>query len=209
MTHRYVIATVSAIFITLGIFYVMHVLILVVNPELGKDNIGKIIDFVRLKRESELELRKRTLPKKLKPEEPPPPPELDLSKARRPDQQGSDLGAPIASLAMDISGGPDLEASASSAEAVPIVRVNPMYPERARARGIEGWVHLSFTITTTGGVKDPVVLDSDPQRVFDSSALKAVRKYKYRPKVIDGVPVEQPGQQIVISFELDDESERR
>ena len=208
MTRRYAIAAVSAAFITLGIFYVMHVLILVAEHQLGDEGIGRVIDFVRLKRDSELELRKRKLPQKLKPEEPPPPPDLDLSKNLRPDQGGANVGIPVANLDVNI-GGIDLEASASSGEAVPIVRVAPMYPERARARGIEGWVIIGFTITTTGGVKDEVVLDSDPKRIFDRAALKAVRKFKYKPKIIDGVPVAQPGQRISFDFTLEGENVRQ
>jgi protein TonB len=204
MPSRYAIAAVSAAFITLGIFYVMQFLVLVANQELDDPARGRVIDFVRLKKDSELELRKRRLPEKLKPEEPPPPPEIDLSRAPRPNQQGVDGGIPIASMSVDISGGPDLAAAASSAEAVPIVRVSPMYPERARARGIEGWVLISFTISGTGAVKDAVVVDSDPKRIFDRAALKAVRKFKYRPRVVDGTPMEQPGQSIVISFDLDE-----
>ena len=78
MTSRYAIAAVSAALITLGIFYVMQLLILVAIKELDDPARGRVIDFVRLKKESELELRKRRLPEKLKPEEPPPPPEIDV-----------------------------------------------------------------------------------------------------------------------------------
>ena len=43
---------------------------------------------------------------------------------------------------------------------LPIVRVAPVYPARALSRGLEGYVDMGFTVTTTGTVKDPVVLFS-------------------------------------------------
>jgi protein TonB len=41
--------------------------------------------------------------------------------------------------------------------------------------------------------------------VFDSAALKAAFKFKYKPKVIDGEPVATAGVQNKISFELIDD----
>ena len=44
---------------------------------------------------------------------------------------------------------------------------------------------------------------SHPSSIFNRSALKAVRKFKYKPKVVDGQPVEQQMQNIRLSFEMD------
>jgi protein TonB len=46
------------------------------------------------------------------------------------------------------------------------------------------------------------VLDADPKRVFDREAKRALRKWKYRPKVVDGVAQMQPGLQVRLDFTL-------
>ena len=56
-----------------------------------------------------------------------------------------------------------------------------------------------------GTVKDPVVIASHPSNIFNRAALRAIRKWKYNPKIEDGVAVERPGVQVRLTFELEDE----
>jgi protein TonB len=86
---------------------------------------------------------------------------------------------------------------------LPIVRVAPVYPSRALSRGLEGFVDMSFTVTTAGTVKDPIVLQSTSS-LFERAATRAVLKFKYKPRVVDGIPVEVVGVKTRISFELED-----
>jgi protein TonB len=88
-------------------------------------------------------------------------------------------------------------------EATPIVRINPRYPPAAARDGIQGWVQLRFTIDETGGVTDVEVIDSEPRRVFDQEARRALLRWKYKPKVVDGKAVRQPGQTVQLDFTLD------
>ena len=107
-------------------------------------------------------------------------------------------------VGVDMTGGPDLSLAASDTDIVPIVRVNPQYPLRASERGIEGWVEVQFTISRAGTVKDPVVLNAKPQNMFNRAALRAIRKWKYNPKIEDGEPVERPGVKVRLTFQLQD-----
>ncbi len=84
---------------------------------------------------------------------------------------------------------------------VPLLRIEPDYPRKAARTRKEGWVKLAFTITERGTVIDPVVLDSRPRRVFNRSALTAIRKWRFRPKVVDGSAVPTRATQ-VIEFKL-------
>jgi protein TonB len=77
-----------------------------------------------------------------------------------------------------------------------------MYPRDAAMQGVEGWVKVEFTITEIGTVKDPRVIDADPPRIFNREALRAILKWKFKPRVVDGVAVERQATQI-IDFNLD------
>jgi protein TonB len=88
-------------------------------------------------------------------------------------------------------------------DVVPIVRVAPEYPPAALARGLEGWAQVRFTVSEIGTVKDAVVVAAEPKKTFDDAALKAIARWRYNPKVENGVAVERVGLQTVIRFELD------
>ena len=85
---------------------------------------------------------------------------------------------------------------------LPIVRVAPVYPARALSRGLEGHVDLSFTVTLTGTVIDPVVIFSTSS-LFERAATRAVLKFKYKPRVVDGVPVDVPNVKTRITFRIE------
>ena len=198
---RHLSAAFLAIGVTFGLFYLMQALILGKDMKLDKTG-GTMIDFVRLKKESELETKKRKMPDKKEPEEPPPPPDLSMARTNKPSQEMGDMA-----FAIDVDvdmGGADFAIAASDTDVVPIVRVTPQYPLRASERGIEGWVEVEFTISKSGTVKDPNVINSHPSSIFDRSAIKAIRKWKYNPKIEDGEPVERPGVKVRLKFDLSD-----
>jgi len=83
-----------------------------------------------------------------------------------------------------------------------VIGVAPVYPAGALSRGLEGYVDLSFTVTSAGVVTDPVVIQSTDS-VFDRAAIRTVLKYKYKPRVVGGVPVDTPNVETRISFEIE------
>jgi protein TonB len=86
---------------------------------------------------------------------------------------------------------------------IPVVVIRPMYPREAAMSGTEGWVKVEFTITEAGTVKNPRVVDSKPPRIFNREAIRAIVKWKFKPRVVEGVAVERRATQI-IDFTLDD-----
>ncbi|WP_440053733.1 energy transducer TonB [Pseudoalteromonas sp. T1lg65] len=90
-------------------------------------------------------------------------------------------------------------------QATPMFRTTPNYPPTAARDGIEGWVEMQFAISPTGEVIDVRVTNSEPKRVFDKAAIRALKKWKYRPLVVDGKPQVQQNQKIVLEFNLQQE----
>lgn len=70
-----------------------------------------------------------------------------------------------------------------------VKRVNPSYPTQALRSRTEGWVELSFTITTSGDVEGVEVVDAQPRRIFDREAMRALSQWKFTPRTEGGKPV--------------------
>ncbi|MDE0004072.1 MAG: energy transducer TonB, partial [Rhodospirillaceae bacterium] len=92
---------------------------------------------------------------------------------------------------------------AQTGDLLPIVAVAPAYPARALARHLEGYVVVEYTVTATGGVRDAFVVASS-NSLFDRAAIEAAYKFKYKPRIVDGQPVEVHGVQRKFSFVLED-----
>ncbi len=135
-------------------------------------------------------------------DETPPPevPEQDFDKIDGDTQVGQVASPGKIRAKLDLTIGAGLQAS--DGEYLPIIKVAPAYPRRALARGIQGYVVLEYTVTKQGTVKDPVVIESKPSRIFDKAATKSALRYKYKPRVVDGEPVEVPNVRTKITFQL-------
>ena len=142
MSRRYLVTFVLAGVVTFGLFYLMQFLIWMKEGGLDESAKGRVIEFVRLRKESEMELKKRKLPDKTPPEEEPPPPDLDLSDTPKPGQDALAIAAPSMDFGLELAGGPHLGGPPSDADIIPLVRVLPQYPPRAQSRGIEGTGHV-------------------------------------------------------------------
>ncbi|MBQ4861120.1 energy transducer TonB [Pseudoalteromonas sp. MMG013] len=86
--------------------------------------------------------------------------------------------------------------------ATAIVRSEPKYPIAAARDGIEGWVQLNFTISSHGQVINATVVNAEPKRIFNKEALRAITRWKYRPKIVNGQAIAQPNQNVVLEFKL-------
>lgn len=201
MTLRFFLSVGLAIPTTFALFWVMQSLVSV-SGHLKEVRPPPRVEFVRLKRDTTPEMKKREPPKREKPEQQPPPPEMNLAKNINPGEAVSSI-IPMVDTGAALEKATSLGAGGSSSDVVPLVRVEPDYPPVARQRRIEGWVDLEFTISPAGTVEDARVIGANPPSVFEQSALRAVRRWRYQPRIEDGVPVAQPGIRVRIRFELE------
>lgn len=160
-------------------------------------------DFVRIRREEKVET-KQVKPEKL------PPPEATPDITITPQLADTDAATisidfssnPInANVGVRVSGVSGFEIQ--DADYMPLVKVAPIYPRRAANQGLSGWVLLRFTVTTTGAVRDVAVVEST-HSVFERAAVNAALKFKYKPRVVDGIPVETTGVLHYLRFEFDE-----
>ena len=79
----------------------------------------------------------------------------------------------------------------------------PEYPTRALMRGIEGYAIVGFSVSAAGSVVAPYILESEPNTVFDRSSLKAISKFKYKARMVNGRAVSTDGQRHMFIFKLD------
>lgn len=82
-------------------------------------------------------------------------------------------------------------------------KVNPIYSMKARSRGVEGTVILSFNIDKKGRVKKIAVDTSSPLKLLDGSARVALHKWRFDPRSINEHNLDNRYQQI-FSFNLGD-----
>ncbi len=204
MLKRIAVSGVAGLVVGILIFFFMQTLISgPPSTALHRDSYP-IIDFVRLAREAPPPPTRRTPPK-----EPPPPetPPVTPSLTSSPTSQPR-LAAPKIEMTATTGQGPLLNMGPLSPPAAPsqgpammdqeliaLVRVPPRYPSRASRMQIEGFVTVEFTITKDGSVRDPVVIESSPSKVFDRAALRAIVQWKFKPRTQDGRAVDSRASQ--------------
>lgn len=196
---RYIIGIALGSVITFGLFFIMQALVASDQAQLNDAGDFKVLDFVRLEAEEEVIRKDR---------KPPPPPEVDEPPPDIP-QASFDNNEVTIGVDIGFEGGLNVEVAGAGGftadgEYLPIVKVAPVYPRRALSRGIEGYVIVEFTVTKSGAVRDPVVIESEPSSIFDRAAVNAALKFKYKPKVVNGEPIEVAGVRNRITFELAD-----
>lgn len=199
---RYLLGLVLAVITTVGLLWGMQALITGGSDVMSEPPRGNVLDFIRLKKEQQMVKKERKPQKPAKPKTPPPPMVQAQMAQANPNAQAisSSFSADIA-LDGGLSGGLSLDSG--DGDYLPIVKVAPIYPRRAQARGIEGFVIVEFTVTKTGAVRDAVVVSAEPENIFDRAAIDAVLKFKYKPRVVDGEAMAVAGVQNKISFAID------
>jgi protein TonB len=205
--HRYywrlLLVTVLGGCCALLLTWFMHQLIASSQQRLDESNRPHMVDIVRLKRDESSAVKERK-PMRPTPSEAPPAPSA-------PQSDQADTTIAVSSTALPLGIGDNLSIgglgmSSSDGEYLPIVKVAPIYPKRAALKGIEGSCTVSYSVTTNGSTRDVVVVkDMCTDAVFYRSSVEAAKKFKYKPRVIDGEAIEVHNVSNRFIYELEDQ----
>jgi len=194
--------------VAIGLFLLMHGLISGgIDPDRDRENALRL-DFIQIDQDELENIRERRKPPEPEPpKEPPPPPKLEVQNQDRPQQDMPRIDMPRVSVGLASGAGPYLgnwSAGDPSAEGdvIPIVRIEPQYPREALLDGISGWVEIEFTIEADGSVSDPKITGSNPRRMFDRNAIRAIYKWKFKPRIVNGKAVARRAKQR-LEFNID------
>ncbi len=204
---RFLVSLLLGVAVTLVLFFIMQALIDSGDQAYRSDSDGQIMEFVRIKDDESLSLKDRRKPKKPEPpKEPPPPPKMIVEKQAKPTMNKVKIDIPNIDLPTIAGGGPFLGNWAGNplaeGDVLPIVRIDPQWPREALVEGIEGYVIVEVIIAADGSVASAVVIESVPRRIFDRNVIRAVLKWKFKPRIINGVAVERRAIQR-LDFSLD------
>ncbi|MGI9291710.1 MAG: energy transducer TonB [Gammaproteobacteria bacterium] len=199
MALRYLSSFLTGVVVTFALLWLMQVLIATGKKAVVDETDFTLGDFIRVRKE-EIVNRDEDDP------EPPPeveerPPELpDVSTDDMDTSQSVNIGGPDGGLRFNLAGG---RIGMGDGDFLPIVKVAPIYPRRAQSRGLEGQCLVEYTVTSTGATRDAKIVECTSS-LFANASIKAVEKFKYKPRVEDGVAKEVPGIQHIITFKLED-----
>ncbi len=197
---RFLVSILLGAAVTFALFTFMAFLISNDQVRLDESLENIIVEVNTTPPKSAAEQRNRVPP-------PPPPPPKSPPKPQAPEPENNDAnpgisfnlpGIDVASASTGISGPGDF---GRDGDAAPIVRIDPKYPQAAAREGREGWVELSFDIDEIGGVINIKVL-AQSHRVFVKNAKRALSKWKYKPKVVDGQAEVQTGLSVKLEFSI-------
>ena len=200
---RWAISMGIAAGVTLGLFFFMSVLIATGETLSERLSVVKIVDATMPDIELEVieEIDKPEPIEELTEEQP------ELQEKQINLDAGPSLN--IARMSIDIDTGLQLSnasINATDGEYLPLVAIAPQYPTRAAQRGIEGWCLVSFTVNGLGSVEEETitVVDAEPPQIFNRSSVRAAARFKFQPRVEDGVGVEVSGVQYLFRYQLEE-----
>ncbi|GHG69681.1 protein TonB [Alishewanella longhuensis] len=195
---RLLCSGVLAIVITFALFALMKLLITPATDRLNwVERELPVVELFEPPQETAAEIRKALPPK---PELTPP--NMKLNHVEPTDTSNQMIVShfiPNIGVTLD---GPALPGSMRSNMATPLVRVEPRFPTEAARQGISGWVLLNFNIDESGSVTDISILAAEPKNIFDREAIRALRRWKYQPQLVEGKPIKQTNLQVQLDFQL-------
>ena len=205
---RYISTFIISCLLTVIFFVLMQKMLNFEKQTLSTAHSLKGLDFVRLIREPRTEKKQY---KTLLPEDPQPPkvkkptPKLEQLQVYKPVLHSISLPRPQLLTNLNLNdalylgsyqkNAPIEQTLAIDEEVVPLVRIAPIYPSRAARTGIEGWVKMEILINSSGAVEKVKILEAQPPNIFNRAAIKAMKRWRFRAKMVSGEAVSRTAEQ--------------
>lgn len=175
--------------VSLGLFWFMFRLINLDGNLADNQRSSANVEFIRIKRDSEVrkkQRQKKQPPKITKPQTPKP-----LVAQQNVQTQALKLNVPNVRAELNLSSqsflsGAKVGMGFGDSDVLPLVKIRPNYPQRALSRNISGYVIAVLEINPRGTVDKVTVLEAKPAGIFNRDAVRALYRYKFKPKLIDG-----------------------
>lgn len=195
--YRVGVSAVLGVVVTLSLVFVMFKLIDSGNKDLDEQPAYKIPDFLHVERDRTENAKMTEVEKPDEPEDMPDIPEEQVEFEAP--ENVVNMAAPKAGGNLSIGN----SGFSRDSDYIPVYVPQPQYPRRAQTRGKEGYAVVQVIITTVGGVRDPILIEEWPEGWgFGRSAVKAAKKLKYNPRVVDGIAEEVPGVLYKFTFQM-------
>ncbi len=203
---RLAIALIGACGVSLALFWMMHRMVSGPGDMQRVERNRAVIDFVRLQEDSRTQLKERRKKEPPKPKKPQLPKD-SVSQQDVPMQQMPfnmpDISPDLSLAQTNLLGDAVVGMGFGDTDVIPLSRQPAVYPQRAIRQKIEGYVTARLAINARGSVDDVEIIDAQPRGVFEREAIRALYKYKFKPKMEDGRAVAQQATQ-TIEFKLGD-----
>ena len=187
LPRRILTVAVPGVVVTLALCWGMKALIDLPSGNAEAQQYGDVLDFVRVKPKEELVKKKERPAKPETPEAPPPPPSMPQVSTDAPVLEKIATTRPSINPSINMDGLGFNLGNLQEGEYLPIVKVAPIYPERAVNRGIQGFCTVEYTVTREGLVKDVKVVESlCDSWLFQKPSVNAAIRFRYQPKVVNG-----------------------
>jgi len=198
---RLVIGIPIAIVVTFSLFMLMRSLIFV--PPQDQDDVRDDYRFDINPQVEEVNARSRdtSIDDVQQVDPPPPPPQVERQAADLPSESLSTIVGSIPDFAAPELNSGNVSFNVSDRNAQPLVRIPPQYPPRALERGIEGYCDMRFNVSPDG---TPINVEAVncTSSMLSRASIRAVERWRYSPRVVDGVAQSLIGVETRIDFQL-------
>ena len=187
-------AFLCSVLVTAAIFSVMSSMVSSEGAQNNQQGEQTVIDFIRLKQDTDSRTKQRDQKEPPKPKKPPMPP-AQSAQQNTPMKQ---IAVRLPNITPDLSlanksllGDAQVGMGFGDGDVIPLVRMPAQYPTKAKRRNIEGFVTARLEVNVEGTVDTVEIIEAKPRGVFERSAIRALYKYKFKPQIIDGKPQPQ------------------
>lgn len=207
---RVIVSALFAFGIVVGLFLLMNFLI---SSDAKKDEVDNVkVEVAFVEEDKQVQRKERRPPKKPPPPKEPPPPQQQVQQKQQKvvtaivDIKIDNIDASMDGTGIYIGGlgtGQADFAGMGDGDAIPVYQPQAEYPVQAQLKGIEGYVLFTLDIGPDGSPSNISVEDESPRGVFRRNAMRAIRKWKFKPRIVNGQAIPQRNMRYRMEFELD------